>query len=75
MDLDTAQSEPIKKKLERILADYDDVSENASMGKYRCRDCGMLFDTLEEHYIHYLRIHWEKPMLIFREKARFFKEM
>jgi len=60
MDPDTAQSEPEKKKIRRIMADYDRVAEQTSLGKYRCRDCGMLFDTLEEHYIHYRRMHWEK---------------
>ena len=33
--------------------DYD-VTAN---GKYRCRDCGMLFDSLKEHDDHHRSVH------------------
>ena len=31
--------------------------EVTANGKYRCRDCGMLFDTLEEHDDHHRSTH------------------
>jgi transposase-like protein len=34
-------------------SDYEVTSD----GKYRCRDCGMLFDTLEEHDDHHRSVH------------------
>jgi len=40
------------------LPDYERVAPPAtSAGKYRCRYCGLLFDTLEEHDDHCHRIH------------------
>jgi len=43
---------------ENELPDYERVAPPAnSAGKYRCRYCGMLFDTLEEHDDHYHRVH------------------
>ncbi len=38
------------------LSDYE-AAEVTAQGKYRCRDCGMLFDTLEEHDLHHRKIH------------------
>ena len=38
---------------ENRLLDYEVISE----GKYRCRDCGMLFDTLEAHGEHHSKMH------------------
>jgi hypothetical protein len=38
------------------LTDYEEA-EVTAQGKYRCRDCGMLFDTLEEHDRHHREIH------------------
>ncbi len=43
--------------LENALQDYEDDAEKATGGRYRCRECGMLFDTLEEHDLHYRRLH------------------
>jgi hypothetical protein len=43
--------------LENALLDYEDYAEKAPGGRYRCRECGMLFDTLEEHDLHYRRMH------------------
>lgn len=43
--------------LENALLDYEDYAEKAPGGMYRCRECGMLFDTLEEHDLHYRRMH------------------
>jgi hypothetical protein len=43
--------------LENALLDYEDAAERTTNGKYRCRDCGMLFDTLEEHDLHHRMVH------------------
>lgn len=43
--------------LNNALLDYEDYPEKAPGGRYRCRECGMLFDTLEEHDLHYRRMH------------------
>ncbi len=43
--------------LEDALGDYEDAAEKTASGRYRCRDCGMLFDTLEEHDLHWRRVH------------------
>ena len=59
------QSEELEERLARALEDYDDAAERTSSGKYRCRDCGMLFDTLEEHDLHRRRVHGqEEPYAI-----------
>ncbi len=42
--------------LDEDLLDYEDDAERIN-GKYRCRDCGMLFDTLEEHDRHRRTVH------------------
>ncbi len=36
---------------------YEDAAEVTADGKYRCRDCGMLFDTLEAHDAHHRTVH------------------
>lgn len=43
--------------LENALLDYENYAEKAPGGRYRCRECGMLFDTLEEHDLHFRRMH------------------
>jgi hypothetical protein len=43
-------------EVEEALSDYE-AAEVTSKGQYRCRDCGMLFDTLEEHEMHHRKIH------------------
>jgi hypothetical protein len=50
-------SEASEETLENALSDYEDTAEVTSEGKYRCRDCGLLFDTLEAHDRHYLEVH------------------
>ena len=53
----TGCSEVIDEDKENPLLDHDDAAEVTANGKYRCRDCGMLFDTLEEHDAHYRTVH------------------
>ncbi len=43
--------------LENALLDYEDYAEKTPSGRYRCRECGMLFDTLEEHDLHHRTVH------------------
>lgn len=43
--------------LENALLDYDDYSKSITGGQYRCRVCGVLFSTLEEHDRHYRQMH------------------
>lgn len=43
--------------LENALLDYEDYIEKTSNGRYRCRVCGVVFDTLEEHDLHYRQMH------------------
>jgi tRNA(Ile2) C34 agmatinyltransferase TiaS len=50
-------SEVLEEEKENALLDYEDEAEVTADGKYRCRDCGMLFDTLEEHNVHHLTVH------------------
>jgi hypothetical protein len=38
------------------LQDYDTPSR-ITLGKYECRDCGELFDTLEAHDLHWQKVH------------------
>ena len=47
----------IEEEAENALLDYADAAEVTTTGKYRCRDCGMLFDTLEEHDEHHREVH------------------
>lgn len=42
--------------LENALSDYE-PTETIVNENYQCRDCGMLFDTLEEHDVHRRKIH------------------
>jgi hypothetical protein len=49
--------EIIPANLENALLDYEDYYEKTPGGRYRCRVCGILFDTLEEHDLHYRRMH------------------
>lgn len=52
-------SEVLEEERENALLDYEDAAEVTANGKYRCRDCGMLFETLEEHDKHHRRVHGE----------------
>jgi rubrerythrin len=51
------QSEELEARLASALQDYEDAAERTASGKYRCRDCGILFDTLEAHDLHRRRVH------------------
>ncbi len=50
-------TEVIDEDRENALLDYENAAEVTANGKYRCRDCGMLFDTLEEHNEHHRAVH------------------
>lgn len=49
--------EVYNENLANALLDYEDASERTAEGKYRCRDCGVLFDTLEAHDFHLRSVH------------------
>ncbi len=49
-------TEVIEENPENALSDYEDAKAT-SAGKYRCRDCGKLFETLEEHDLHRRQVH------------------
>jgi hypothetical protein len=49
------ESHPVD--LKNALLDYEDYYEKTPSGRYRCRVCGALFDTLEEHDLHYRQMH------------------
>ena len=58
-------SKVLDEDLENALTDYEDAAERTVTGKYRCRECGMLFDTLEEHDLHLRTIHGRtQPVLL-----------
>ncbi len=50
-------SQVLDEDSENALLDYEDAAEVTTNGKYRCRDCGMIFDTLEEHDRHSRMVH------------------
>ena len=50
-------TEVIEEDQENALLNYEDAAEVTADGKYRCRDCGMLFDTLEAHDEHHRTVH------------------
>jgi uncharacterized C2H2 Zn-finger protein len=45
-----------KEDLENAFSDYESAETTAN-GTYRCRDCGVVFETLEEHELHHRKIH------------------
>jgi len=45
------------KTIENALMDYEGGAELTVAGKYRCRDCGMVFDTPEGHDEHQRLMH------------------
>lgn len=49
-------AEVIEEDRENPLMDYEDTVEVTTNGKYRWRDCGLLFDTLAEHDAHHRRV-------------------
>lgn len=49
--------EVLEEEKENALLDYEHEAEVTAEGKYRCRDCGLLFDTLEEHDVHRRTVH------------------
>jgi hypothetical protein len=42
---------------DNALQDYDDAAYRSVSGKYRCRDCGKIFETLEAQDVHWRRVH------------------
>ena len=51
-------SEIIEEDKENETSDYEDAAaEMTTNGKCRCRDCGMLFETLAEHDEHHCKVH------------------
>ncbi len=48
---------------ENAFLDYDDTANPDPTGKYRCRDCGKLFDTLEEHDRHRREEHRQEKVV------------
>jgi hypothetical protein len=50
-------AEVIDNDRENALLDYEDAAEPTANDMYRCRDCGKLFDTLEEHDRHRRKVH------------------
>ena len=51
-------SEEIDEDKENEMSNYADAAaEMTTNGKYRCRDCGMLFETLAEHDEHHRKVH------------------
>ncbi len=53
----TEYPEVYDENLTNALLDYEDAAERTAEGKYRCRDCGVLFDTLEAHDFHLRSVH------------------
>jgi len=56
-------SEVLEEERDNALLDYEDTAEVTASGKYQCRDCGMLFGTLEEHDEHRRRVHGQAESL------------
>ena len=50
-------SPAMTKTIKNALIDYEDGAELTVAGKYRCRDCGMVFDTPEGHDEHQRVMH------------------
>jgi hypothetical protein len=42
--------------LDNALQDYE-TTTRITLGKYECRGCGELFDTLEAHDLHWQKVH------------------
>ncbi|MCL5948920.1 MAG: hypothetical protein M1490_00385 [Candidatus Bathyarchaeota archaeon] len=42
---------------DNALQDYEDAAYRTLSAKYRCRDCGKVFDTLEAQDVHWRKIH------------------
>ncbi len=49
--------EVLEEEADGALIDYEDAVEVTASGKYRCRDCGLLFETMEAHYRHNRTVH------------------
>jgi hypothetical protein len=47
---------------EKELIDYQETADS-NMGNYRCRDCGVTFETLEEHDLHLRQVHGRAEVL------------
>jgi hypothetical protein len=53
--------------IEGALLDYEEASDR-KITKYRCSDCGLLFNTLEEYNFHWLRIHIQPDLSLVSNK-------
>jgi hypothetical protein len=56
--------EVLEEDREGALLDYSDAAEFTSNGKYRCRDCGQLFETIEAHDRHHSRVHSQAETIL-----------
>ncbi|MCL2477424.1 hypothetical protein [Candidatus Bathycorpusculum sp.] len=45
------------KEPEKALLDYEDTTARTLSDKYRCRNCGQLYDTIEAHDRHQREMH------------------
>lgn len=63
-------SEVLEEEQENALLDCKDTVEITASGKYRYRDCGMLFGTLEEHDEHHRRVHGRAKTLLTTRRFR-----
>ncbi len=49
--------EVLEEDVAGALIDYEDAAEVTADGRYKCRDCGLLFETLEAHDQHHRSVH------------------
>jgi len=52
---------------EETKRDVSATAELTSDGRYKCRTCGQVFDTLEEHNEHHRMMHWQPEEQMPRE--------
>jgi hypothetical protein len=50
--------------LDNALQDYADTPSRTILGKYECRDCGELFDTIEAHDLHWRKVHDQSEAML-----------
>jgi hypothetical protein len=50
--------------LDNALQDYDDTTIRTTLGKYECRDCGELFDTIEANDLHWRKVHRQSEAML-----------
>jgi hypothetical protein len=49
--------------IDNALQDYDSTYRT-TLGKYECRDCGELFDTIEAHDLHWRSAHIQSEAML-----------